>query len=124
MKKLFAVAAVSILLLAIGVRASADIPKDVAALFQKRCAVCHKGKFPPKGLNFEPVDIAAAIDRPSREVPALKIIDSKDPEASYLLKKIHRLPEIVGKPMPPPKPLTAEELRVIETWIVGLKSTS
>lgn len=101
---------------------SADkVPGDVVALFQKRCAVCHKGKTPPQGLSWEPTHIAEAIDRPSREVPELKIIDSASPEASYILKKIHRESDIKGKPMPPPKALDDKELQLLEAWILGLK---
>ncbi|RPI97252.1 MAG: hypothetical protein EHM31_13835, partial [Candidatus Aminicenantes bacterium] len=59
-----------------GAWADDKVPGDVAALFQKRCAVCHKGKMPPQGLSWEPGRIAEAIDRPSAEVPELKIIDT------------------------------------------------
>jgi hypothetical protein len=124
MKRFSPMIAIVLFTTALGAWAATDVPDGVKTLLQKRCAVCHKGKFPPRGLNFEPANVAAVVDRPSQEVPTLKIIDSNDPEASYLLKKIRRQPDIVGKPMPPPKPLTAEELQVIETWIAGLKSTS
>ena len=101
---------------------SADkVPGDVVALFQKRCAVCHKGKTPPQGLSWEPTHIAEAIDRPSREVPELKIIDSASPEASYILKKVHRESDIKGKGMPPLKALEDKELQLLEAWILGLK---
>ena len=101
---------------------SADkVPGDVVALFQKRCAVCHKGKTPPQGLSWEPTHITEAIDRPSREVPELKIIDSASPEASYILKKVHRESDIKGKPMPPMKALDDKELKLLEAWVLGLK---
>ena len=98
-----------------------DIPADVLNVFKKNCVRCHTGPKPPKGLRLIPGKIAAVIDAPSAEVPSLKIIDSNDPEASYLLKKIRRQPDIAGKPMPPRKALTAEALQVIEAWIEGLK---
>jgi len=97
------------------------VPGDVVALFQKRCAVCHKGKTPPQGLSWEPTHITEAIDRPSREVPELKIIDSASPEASYILKKVHRESDIKGKGMPPLKALEDKELQLLEAWILGLK---
>jgi hypothetical protein len=101
---------------------SADkVPGDVVALFHKRCAVCHKGKTPPQGLSWEPTHIAEAIDRPSREAPELKIIDSASPEASYILKKVRRESDIKGKPMPPLKALGDKELQLLEAWILGLK---
>jgi hypothetical protein len=106
---------------AIGAEAADKVPANVVSLFQKRCAVCHKGKMPPQGLSWEPARIAEAIDRPSREVPELKIIDTAAPEASYILKKIHRGEGIKGKPMPPPKALGAEELKLLEAWVLGLQ---
>ncbi len=106
---------------AIGAEAADKVPGDVVSLFQKRCAVCHKGKMPPQGLSWEPSRIAEAIDRPSREVPEMKIIDPASPEASYILKKIRRDGGIKGKPMPPPKALGAEELKLLETWVLGLQ---
>lgn len=105
----------------LGIWAATDIPEGVVKLLQKRCAVCHKGNNPPRGLNFEPANIAAVLDAPSKEVPSLKIVDTKSPGTSYLLRKVRREAGIVGRPMPPPKALTAEELQVIETWIGGLK---
>jgi len=104
-----------------GVCAQADIPGEVVSLFQKRCAACHKGKTPPKGLSWEPGRIAEAIDRPSREVPELKIIDTASPEASYTLKKVRRGDDIKGKPMPPLKALVPDELKIMEMWILGLQ---
>lgn len=101
-----------------------NVPDSVKGLLHKRCAVCHKGKFPPKGLNLEPANLAAIVDASSSEVPGLKIVDTKTPEASYILKKVRRESGIAGKPMPPRKALTAEELQVIETWVAGLKQSS
>lgn len=121
MKKNFAVLAVSMVVLAAGAWGANDVPDGVKTLAQQRCAGCHKGMFAPKGLKLDPAHIAAILDKPSQEVPTLKIIDLNDPGASYLLKKIRRQPDIVGKPMPPPKALTAEELQIIETWVAGLK---
>jgi hypothetical protein len=96
-----------------------EIPDGVKGLFQKRCTGCHKGKHPPKGLNLEPANVVAILDAPSREVPSLKIIDTKSPGSSYLLKKVRRQSDIAGSGMPPPKALTAAELQVIEAWLVG-----
>ncbi len=101
--------------------AADKVPAGVVSLFQKKCAVCHKGKMPPQGLSWEPARIAEALDRPSREVPELKIIDTASPEASYILKKVRRGAGIKGKPMPPPKALAAEELKLLETWVLGLQ---
>ena len=98
-----------------------DIPANVLAVFKKHCVRCHTGPKPPKGLSLIPAKIAAAIDAPSAEVPGLMIVDPNNPEASYLLKKVRRGSDIAGKPMPPGKALTAEELQLLEAWIAGLK---
>lgn len=98
------------------------VPDNVVSLFQKRCAVCHKGKTPPQGLSFEPARIAAVIGAPSKERPDLKIIDPADPGSSYLLKKIQGAAGIKGSRMPPPRALDPEEIKVLETWILGLKT--
>ena len=97
------------------------IPAEVQKVFKQHCVRCHTGPKPPKGLSLIPARIASAIDATSAEVPALKIIDRSAPESSYLLKKVRREEGIAGKPMPPGKALTAEEIQVLETWISGLK---
>jgi mono/diheme cytochrome c family protein len=121
MKKSVAVITVLLVVIVLGASTKEELPGQVVSLFQKRCAVCHRGKTPPRGLSWEPANIAAAIDRPSREMPELKIIDTASPEASYILKKIRREDGIKGRPMPPSKALGADELKVLETWILGLK---
>jgi len=98
-----------------------DIPANVLAVFKKNCVRCHTGPKPPKGLSLVPGKIAAVIDAPSAEVPDLRIVDPNAPEASYLLKKVRRETGIAGKPMPPGKALSADELQVLEAWIAGLK---
>jgi len=103
-----------------GAWAGDEVPDDVVSLFQKRCAVCHKGKMPPRGLSWEPARIAEAINKPSAEMPELKIIDTASPEDSYILKKVRRDGH-KGKPMPPLKALDADELKLLETWVLGLK---
>jgi len=121
MKRIAAVLAILALAAVLGLGAGADVPERVKSLVQKNCAVCHKGKNPPKGLNLEPANLAAVIDAPSSEAPGAKIIDSRSPEASYLLRKVRRGKDIAGRPMPPGRALAAEELRALEEWIAGLK---
>jgi len=119
MKRLSALVTICLLALASGARAAMEIPDGAKGLLQKRCTGCHKGKHPPKGLNLEPANLAAILDAPSKEVPTLKIIDTKSPGASYLLKKVRRQSDIAGSGMPPRKALTAAELQVIEIWLAG-----
>lgn len=121
MKRLFAVSTVIIVVMALSAWAAEEIPESVKTLIHQRCAGCHKGAFAPKGLKLDPAHIAGVLDAPSKEVPSLKIIDTRSPEASYLLKKVRRESDVAGKPMPPRKALTAEELQIIETWVAGLK---
>jgi mono/diheme cytochrome c family protein len=121
MKRFFAFFTAIAAVMALSAWAAGEIPESVKTLIHQRCAGCHKGAFAPKGLKLDPAHIAAILDAPSKEVPSLKIIDTKAPGSSYLLKKIRRESDIAGKGMPPPKALTAEELQVIETWIAGLK---
>ena len=98
-----------------------SLPDNVKALLGKRCTGCHKGKNPPKGLNLEPDKIQAAIDAPSQEQPSLKIIDSANPESSYLLKKIRGDSDIAGGRMPlRRKALTEAEMDIMKTWLQEL----
>jgi hypothetical protein len=112
----------AVLALAAGAaRARAEVPADVAKLLHKKCAVCHKGKTPPQGLSWEAGRIGEAIDRPSRESPDEKILDTTDPAASYMLKKIRRDGSIKGKPMPPLQALAPAELELLESWVTSLR---
>ena len=119
MKRFSVIFVIVLLATALGAWAALDVPDGVNGLFQKRCAGCHKGKNPPKGLNLEPAHVVAILDAPSKEVPTLKIIDTNSPGSSYLLKKVRRGKDIAGSGMPPKKALAAAELQVIEAWLVG-----
>jgi hypothetical protein len=103
------------------------VPDGIKAVLQAKCAVCHKGVFAPKQLKLGADQLPASVlNVPSKEKPALKIVDSETPGASYLLHKIKGAEGIAGKSMPPPgKPgLTAEEIALIEGWITSLKPTT
>ena len=63
------------------------IPSNVVEILKKNCAGCHTGQRPPAGLSLIASKIAAAFNAPSAEKPALKLIDTANPEASYLLKR-------------------------------------
>ena len=112
---------------AAGFQNGPGMPDPVRAVFRKACVDCHKGKYPPQGLSLEASSLPAAIlDVPSREQPDLKLVNTGDPAASYLLKKVKGAPDISGKRMPlSPKPaLSAEDLALLEAWIMGLKTGS
>lgn len=121
MKRAVPIILVLFLAAASGGWAQGKIPDDVVSLFRKKCAQCHKGKFPPQGLSWETAKIAAAINASSKEAPDLKIIDTASPESSYVLKKVRGESGIKGSRMPPPGALTTEEIKILETWIKSLK---
>jgi hypothetical protein len=103
------------------------LQKKVAIEFKNHCAVsgCHKGQFPKKKLNLEPDKFYDAIvDVPSLQIDSLKLVDSKSPKKSYLLMKIKGEKGIVEDRMPiDAPPMKAEEIEVIEKWIVSLKAS-
>jgi hypothetical protein len=99
------------------------VPEPVKTLLKRRCADCHKGDNPPRGLNLEPGRIRAAIDAASKEKPALKILDPANPNESYVLKKVRGDGDIVGGRMPLNRTaLTPAEVEILKTWIYGLKT--
>jgi mono/diheme cytochrome c family protein len=98
------------------------VPANVLEVIKKHCAGCHWGKSPSNGLNLEPGRIQAAIDAPSKELPAMKIIDTADPEASYLLKKVQGASDIKGGRMPRfRKKLPAADIEILQAWLTSLK---
>ena len=107
--------------IALAAWAQSRVPDEVVSVFAKNCAGCHKGAFAPRGLSWQAKKIEAAIDAPSREVPALKIIDTASPESSYVLKKVRGEKDIKGTRMPPGKTLDPASIKVLEDWIQSLK---
>ena len=121
MKRILPVFLALLIVAAAGAWAAEEVPGEVTSLLQKRCAVCHKGKTPPQGLSWQADKVAEAIDAASREFPEMKIIDTASPESSYVLKKVRGDKGIKGSRMPPTQALGADEIKVLETWILGLK---
>lgn len=103
----------------------AELQKKVTAVFKMHCAVsgCHKGKYPKKKLSLEDDKFFEAIvNVNSSQVDSLKLVDTKQPEKSYLLMKVKGSEGIVDERMPDDAPpLTEEEIEVIEKWIHSLK---
>lgn len=99
-----------------------DIPPDVVKVFKEQCTHCHSGLLAPKGLNLGASKIASAIDAPSKEMPALKLIDTANPEAGYLLKKIEGAEGIGGVKMPKGREMPAADLQVLKAWLLSLKA--
>ena len=100
------------------------LQEKVASIFKKNCSVagCHQGQYPKKKLNLEPDKFFNAIvDVPSLEVDSLKLVDTKNPESSYLLNKVKGETGIVGNRMPDDAPpLKEEEIEIIENWLFSL----
>ena len=111
-----------------GVKKDASIKshaeEKVATLFKKFCSVagCHQGQYPKKKLNLEPDKFYnATVDMPSLQVDSLKLVDTKNPEQSYLLKKVNGESGIVESRMPvDAPPLKEEEIEIIKNWIFNL----
>jgi hypothetical protein len=104
-----------------------DLPETTKTFLANHCtaAGCHSGKFPPRGLNFEPSKVRLAIDRQSMGMPSLKVIDSDNPEASYLLKKVRGDSDIAGQRMPLRRtPLTEAEIEELKSGFMTLKGTA
>lgn len=101
-----------------------SLPNPIKRILKRSCSVagCHQGKYPVMNLNLEPDKILfSAVDAESREKPPLKIIDSRAPENSYLLKKIRGDQDIAGDRMPlKGSYLREEEIQVIAAWIATL----
>jgi len=104
-----------------------SVPAAIRSIIKGSCSVagCHQGKYPAAGLNFEAeAFLSSVLDVPSKEVDGLKIVDTREPEKSYLLAKIKGESWIVGKRMPLNRPpLTGDQIEEIETWVQGLKKT-
>jgi len=119
-----ALAAAPILAWSIGSQ-NAALPEEVARIIKQSCGVtgCHSGKYPAAGLNFEPEKfLATVLNAPSQELPGLKIVNSGNPENSYLLMKIMGDPQIKGQRMPFKRdPLKNEEIQAIRDWLMSLK---
>lgn len=100
--------------------------EEIARIFEQNCtaAGCHQGRFPPKNLHLEKDKYRASLlDIPSQELPHLRLIDTEEPEKSYLLMKIKGNMAISGKRMPLNAPsLPEEDIHALENWIRNLKT--
>jgi len=87
------------------------------------CSQCHTGAGAPLGVNWESEsDSCANVGRTSAEMPPLAVIESGNPEGSYVIWKVEgagpNAEPIVGGQMPPSNgPLTAETIQNLRDWI-------
>jgi len=98
------------------------VPEPVQKLIKDHCLGCHGGKSPSGHLSLEPDQIPAGIlNRPSRGNSAFKLIDTAEPDKSYILMKLRGADEIKGGRMPKMrKALKAAEIQTIADWIKSL----
>jgi hypothetical protein len=103
-----------------------NLEEEINQIFQQSCSTsgCHQGRFPPMNLNLTKEEFKKSlINVSSQQLPHLKIIDTADPEKSYLLMKIRGNKAISGKRMPlNAPPLQNNDIKTIETWIHSMKS--
>jgi hypothetical protein len=90
-------------------------------IMQKSCATsgCHRGEYPKAKLNLEMEEFyAATVGVPSVQKEKLKLVDTADPERSYLLMKIRGDEEMIKSRMPiNAPPLKEDEEKTIRLWI-------
>lgn len=97
-----------------------------AIIFKTSCGRCHGSDRPAIALSLKSEDFAAAtIDVPSREIKELKLVDTKDPDKSYLLMKIRGDEGIIGERMPMgSKALDEQAIATVETWILEVSAAA
>jgi cytochrome c553 len=101
-------------------RAVGPPPAAVTAIiFHSSCGRCHGSDRPAVGLSLRRENFAAVmIDAPSREKPEYKLVDTENPDRSYLLMKLRGDEEIIGERMPIGSgPLPDHAIATIEAWI-------
>jgi hypothetical protein len=102
--------------------------EKVANVFKQHCSVagCHKGKYPKQKLNLEEdIFFNSIVNVKSRQVDSLKLVDTKNPQKSYLLIKVMGGTGMVDSKMPvDAPPLTEDEIKIIDKWIISLAEKS
>jgi mono/diheme cytochrome c family protein len=90
---------------------------DVQKIFSEKCVGCHGPDKPKAGINFTSYE---SVMSGSGIGPVVK---PGDATGSLLVSVLHGMD---GKPLMPPKnPLSAEQIRLIEDWIIaGAKNES
>ena len=107
---------------------SETLQENVARIFKKNCSTagCHKGAYPSMDLNLEKSKfLKSLVNISSQEMPSLKLVDTENPEKSYLLMKTKGDKTITGKRMPAgSSPLKDSEIKTIEDWISSLSEVN
>ena len=105
----------------VGVPPGPTLARLSAEIFTPRCATsgCHSGTNPSRGLSLEEDRIARETIEVESNGSDLKLVDPGNPEGSYLLLKVRGDDGISGSRMPPSRPLSAEEIEKIRSWIAS-----
>jgi hypothetical protein len=94
---------------------------NIQPIYDTSCALagCHLGAAPAFGLDLATGDsYDATVGVKSLERPKLLLVESGNPDASYLVRKIEGGPDIAGALMPSnAPPLTADAISAIRQWI-------
>ncbi|MBI4914387.1 MAG: hypothetical protein HY825_00940 [Acidobacteria bacterium] len=91
-----------------------------AEIFTPSCALsgCHAGAAPQSGLDLSAgVAYQGIVGVPSVERADLNRIEPRDPERSYLVKKVRGDADIAGSQMPLGGALTADEIGLLTDWV-------
>jgi mono/diheme cytochrome c family protein len=101
-----------------------ELQARAGAIFKNSCAVsgCHTGKRPSAKLSLDPQRLPGSVKNvQSREIRALRIVDTANPAKSYMLMKLRGAKGIKGDRMPRVGPALKEhEIKTITQWIEGL----
>jgi cytochrome c553 len=79
--------------------------KDIQPLLAEKCGNCHGGKKPKKGIDYV-----------TSYETTMKTVKASKPDESRLYKS---LVGKGGKPMPPRKPLSEDEIAKVKAWIAA-----
>ena len=79
--------------------------KDIKPLLTERCGNCHGAKKPKKGIDYV-----------TSYETTMKTVKAEKPDDSRLFKSIAGKG---GKPMPPRKPLSEDEIAKVKAWIAA-----
>ncbi|MFK7843775.1 MAG: cytochrome c [Rhodothermales bacterium] len=93
-----------------------------ANIFDTSCALsgCHGNASPQLGQDLSAgQSFSNIVNVPSVEQPSLLRVKPGDPEDSYLFRKIRGDANIAGAQMPLGRsPLSAEQIALVESWIL------
>lgn len=94
----------------------ANIQQNV---FTPICAQCHIGATAPQGMRLDEANsYQMIVGVPSAEKPDLLRIDPRNPDASYLIRKLEGGPDIAGAQMPRGRsPLPQDVINAIRVWV-------